>query len=638
MLRVLTRLRFLLPYFLIFIAIQSITRIVLLTRAVFDVDFSTYEMLGLFGLGTYFDFITASFVLLPIVALLLVTPKKLHKAADLVLRFVASYVWLFTAVSEYLFWDEFHTRFNFIAVDYLVYTQEVIGNIIESYPVGWLLLIIGIAAAFITWLSCQFNAAGKHMFLLSQNKRVKGKIVATTLAIVVSAYIISDVGQSAFSENAEANELAGNGIYNLFYAYANNEISFDRFYKVRDHKDVAVQARSLLDESDDGVQFTTAEGEDLTRLVKRQGPEKHKNVIIVVMESMSAAYMQAFGNESDITPNLDALADEGLFFTKLYATGTRTVRGLEAVALSIPPTPGQSIVRRVDNGGLFSIGYVFKDRGYDTKFIYGGYGYFDNMNAFFSGNGFDVVDRTNFKKEEVEFSNIWGVSDEDLFKKVVNEADASYATKKPFMHVVMTTSNHRPYTYPEGRIDIPSKKGGRYGGVKYADYSVGKLIEQAKTKPWFRDTVFVFVADHTAGASGKIELDPVKYHIPMIFYAPGFIKPNTFDRIASQIDLAPTLLGQLNFSYYTKFYGEDVLHDEDEIPHAFISTYQKVGVLKDHDLTILAPKKTVEHYPINDAAAETKVEDELDELEAISYYQSASWWREQFKRIPTVVK
>lgn len=160
------------------------------------------------------------------------------------------------------------------------------------------------------------------------------------------------------------------------------------------------------------------------------------------------------------------------------------------------------IVRLQGNDNLRGIWSVFRERGYDTKWIYGGYGYFDNMNAYFSGNGFTVVDRTVMQPEEITFSNIWGVCDENLFARAIKEADASHAAGKPFFNFVLTTSNHRPYTYPDGRISIPSKSG-RNGGVMYADYSIGKFMEEARKHPWFDDTVFVFVADHGASSSGR---------------------------------------------------------------------------------------------------------------------------------------
>lgn len=263
----------------------------------------------------------------------------------------------------------------------------------------------------------------------------------------------------------------------------------------------------------------------------------------------------------------------------------------------------------------------------------GGYGYFDNMNAFFARNGFDIIDRARIEKSEIHFANIWGVCDEDMFARAIKEADQSHRSGKPFMQLIMTTSNHRPFTYPDGRIDIASHSG-RLGGVKYADYSVGKLIEAAKQKPWFKDTIFVFVADHTAGAGGKAELDTHKYHIPMIFYAPGFIEPARYEKTASQIDMAPVLLGILNFSYFTKFFGENLLNDNNEAPHAFISNFQKIALVKQGELTVLAPKRQVQQFAWPAITSKNLYSPLVEDT--ITYYQSASTWKEQFKRIPTV--
>lgn len=627
--------RRLLPYAVIFLALQTTLRLSLLERAWFDVEFIPSDIFRVLGVGLWFDAVTAIFLLLAIAFFFMVIPSRLlarfpGKRVEFTARFLFCYALLFDAVAEHLFWSEFSTRFNFIAVDYLIYTQEVIGNIAESYPLFWLLLAIAACAAIVSWVSLRIHMPHE----IRPTFRKRAGAFAILLLASGAVYSLSNTGQATIPDNAEASELAANGIYNLFAAFWNNEISYTRFYATRPDELVHNNARHLLWEQESD--FVTPEGNDLTRAIRPHGSERRKNVVLVVMESMSADYMGAFGNKDGLTPNLDRLAKEGLLFSNLYATGTRTVRGLEAVTLSIPPTPGQSIIRRPNNSDLFSLGFIFQDRGYDTNFIYGGYGYFDNMNTFFSGNGFSILDRSSMTPDEIQFANVWGICDEDMFARSVREADRSFAEKKPFMHLIMTTSNHRPYTYPEGRIDI-APHSGRLGGVKYADYSVGKLIETAKTKPWFKDTVFVFVADHTAGAGGKAELDPRKYHIPLIFYAPGFIKPGRYEKIASQIDTAPVLLGLINFSYYTKFFGENLLNDADEIPHAFISNYQKVALVKNDGLTVLAPKRSIEEYSWPEVKP-VEASDEKRVADAITYYQSASWWREQYRRIPTVYR
>ena len=626
--------RRLLPYCLIFLALQTALRLSLLARSMMEVEYSLLDVAQLLLRGAWFDLVVLAFMCLPLALYFWLLPARKHgslldRRVDAGFRVFFCILWLFTFVSEHLFWTEFTTRFNFIAVDYLIYTQEVIGNIVESYPLVPILLGIALVALGLSWLSLRSQPLAAQPLPFGRRSAALG----LWLVLCAGLYGASRMEQAQFSANAEAGELAANGTYNLFYAFWHNEIYYDRFYATEPNATVAADTRRLL--SEENSHFVKAEGEDFTRLIRPRGPERHKNVVLVVMESMSADYMAAFGNTQNLTPELDALAKQGLFFTQTYATGTRTVRGLEAVTLSIPPTPGQSIIRRPNNDNLFSLGFVFQDRGYDTHFIYGGYGYFDNMNAFFAGNGFSIIDRTDMPKDQVQFANVWGICDEDMFRRAIAEADRSVAAGRPFMQLIMTTSNHRPYTYPEGRIDI-APKSGRSGGVKYADYSVGRLMAEAKQKPWFKDTVFVFVADHTAGAGGKAELDPRKYHIPMIFYAPGFIRPQRYEAVASQIDLAPILLGLLNFSYYTKFYGEDVLNDADEIPHAFISNYQKVALVKEGELTVLAPKRRVEQYRW--PQVEPMSPDARLVHEAVAYYQSASWWREHYRRIPTRVQ
>ncbi len=654
--------RRLVPYAILFIAIETITRISLLLRAWNETGVSVVDAMKAMAIGLWFDITTLSFFLIvpALYYLLLPTARQgstLDRRVDLILRVIFSFILLFASVSEHLFWSEFSTRFNFIAVDYLVYTNEVLGNIVESYPVGWLILVIaaiasaiGFFSAFMLPIMWPLSSAEE----LVQKKLVAKKIIsekiiaekfvgkkfinraggfAGLLLFAVAMWSASRVEWTNFSDNTEASEVAANGIYNLFYAFWNNEINYDRFYATQNKEKVAVNTHKLLTE--EYSDFNSDAPDELVRTVRSGGNELHKNVIIVVMESMSAEYMKTFGSGRELTPNLDQLAKEGLLFSRTYATGTRTVRGLEALVLSLPPTPGQSIIRRPDNEGLFSLGFIFKDRGYDTRFIYGGYGYFDNMNGFFSANGFDIVDRSSMSREEVHFANAWGVADDDMFMRLIKEADQSYAAGKPFMHMIMTTSNHRPYTYPEGKIDIPSKKG-REGGVKFADYSIGVLLKEAKRKPWFKDTLFIFVADHTAGVAGKVELDPGKYHIPMIFYAPAFIKPGRYDKIASQIDMAPVLLGKLQFNYRTKFYGEDLLHDSDEIPHAFISNYQKVALVRDGIITILSPKRAIKQIKLSDETILPEIVQQ-DKNDAIAFYESASWWKEKYRRIPTVI-
>lgn len=621
--------------FLIFAFISFVVRTIFLVQEIQEIELSFLLILKIYLVGLFFDFITLCYIaLIPLLYYVFVPAKLFNKKShQLFLRslyFVLVFVFIFSAFSEWFFFEEFQTRFNFIAVDYLIYTQEVIGNIVESYPIYYLILVIFIISVIVFYFTHKKIIIEKH-----HNFSLKLKKFSVYISILMMAFFFIDSSKlsGSFSQNNYVREIMQNGVYQLFSAYRNNQIDYEQLYVTRDIKVAVDQLRHSIKKQEPNSKFLNEE--DISRLISapKLNGEKRYNVVLVVMESFSAEFMTFFGNKDNITPNLDNLAKKGLLFTNLKATGTRTVRGLEAISLSIPPTPGNSIVRRPNNENLFNISSPLKERGYEAKFIYGGFGYFDNMNYFFGNNGFEIVDRDDFGRDEITFSNTWGVSDEDLLNKVLKEADKSFAAKKPFLNFVMTTSNHRPFTYPEGKIDIASKSG-RKGAVKYADYAIGKFIEQAQKKPWFENTIFVFAADHCAGSAGNTDLPLWRYQIPAIFYAPKIIKPGTFDVNVSQIDIAPTLLGMLNLSYKSKFFGTDVLNNKKTLDHhAFVSTYSDIGYFEDNKLYLLKPKKEIKFFNVkiknfgwDGSREELSQEYEKEELEeVIGYYEAASY-------------
>lgn len=545
-----------------------------------------------------------------------------RKAILLLDFFIITYLLLFNAVSEWFFWDEFATRYNFIAVDYLVYTTEVIGNIRESYPIVWIMLSVFLLTISLVWWLRRpvTRSVGLRPVFWKRSLAAIG-----LLLLPVTGYFLVNDKLRAFSGNEYANELAGNGLFTLASAFTHNELDFSKFYtNLSDRKAFSILREAL---SSPNSHFVSDDVFNIERTITSQEPEKKMNVVLISVESLSASFMQAFGNTQHITPVLDSLARQSLFFTRLYASGTRTVRGLEALSLSIPPTPGQSIVKRPGNEGLFSLGAVFKSKGYNTQYIYGGYGYFDNMNYFFSHNNYEVIDRTALAPEQVHYANIWGVADEDLFTLALQQLDSDYAKGKPFFSHIMTVSNHRPFTYPDGRIDIPPAQQAREGAVKYTDYSIGQFIQQAARKPWYHNTVFVIVADHCAGSAGSVQLPLNGYHIPLLIYSPGNIEPQKIDKLTAQIDIAPTLLGLLHFQYRSKFFGQDIFSVPAWRERAFISTYQGLGFFKHDRLIIQSPVKKLSEFIPDETTGNAQPVPLTDSLanQAIAWYQCASW-------------
>jgi len=613
----------------VWLLVFLLTRTVLLAVHFASTDIGLSQLPALYGVGLFYDLVFLLYASLPLALYLLLCPKRLwqlrsHRWLLLALAAISFFAMLFTATAEWLFWDEFGVRFNFIAVDYLVYSKEVVDNIMQSYPIYPLLSLLALLAVGLVFaLRPLFKRAFAAPFL-PKSRAFAGIFI---LALATGAAILG-VGQDfprASGGNSYLRELASNGPYQFFAAFRNNELDYRGLYATIDDKQVAQLLREQV--APNNPRFIGSDPLSIRRVVENPGEPKRLNIMLVMVESLSAKYLGSFGDTHGLTPNLDELRKQSLTFTNFYATGTRTDRGLEAVTLSIPPTPGRSIVKRIGReSGYASLGKQLGVRGYDSVFLYGGRGYFDNMNAFFSGNGYRIIDQSSVAESEITFKNAWGMSDEDLFRQAIRVADEDYQAGKPFFFHLMTTSNHRPYTYPDGRIDIASGSG-RYGAVKYTDYAIAEFIKAARQKPWFDDTVFVIVADHCAGSAGWQDLPVENYHIPLFIYSPKHVGAREFSGVSSQIDIAPTLMGLLNLDYVSTFFGRDLLRESALPGRALIGNYQHLGLFDGENLAILSPGKGMRrHNQALGASVEVKV-DTKDPLmqRDIAWYQGASY-------------
>ena len=608
-----------------------------------DLDLNLLHIVRAFFTGFSFDIaVGALFLFLYAVYLLLFPKKWIGSKFDriftyfyLILILIIIY---FSLLAEIPFWDEFGVRFNFIAVDYLIYTYEVIENINQSYPLP---VIFGVLVALV-WLTLFFlkkKGAFRHAFSDKRSISIRLRFAFPVLLIGIALGTFLKNKQAESTDNLVINELGKNGVFSFFTAFKANELDYMTFYpSIPDHDAYKVLKTDLLQNNQT---YVTSHWDDISRSTKGEQEQK-PNIILITIESFSGEFLQAFGNKDHITPNYDRLANESIFFTNLYATGTRTVRGMEALTLSVPPTPGNSIVRRPNNQNLFSIASILKKKNYQPYFIYGGDGYFDNMNNFFGGQGFDIVDRNRgnalsddiktkrfqIPDQEVSFENAWGICDEDLYRQSIKYADKNSKAGKPFFEFVMTTSNHKPYTFPKGKIDLP--QGDRNAAVKYTDYALGKFLAEAKTKPWFQNTVFVIVADHCANSAGKWEINIKNHHVPVIIYNLK-LQPEKLTRLTSQIDVMPTLFGYLGWNYNSSLYGKDINQTKLGEERAFIGNYRTLGMLKTNIFTQIDDRKRVKQFDVSGADqtfSEIKNQNKTLVSETIATYQTAS---ERFK-------
>lgn len=527
------------------------------------------------------------------------------------------FLMIINVISECVFWNEFGVRYNFIAVDYLVYTNEVIGNIMESYPIVPMFLGVLLVAVLVSW-----RLFRRRDFSESGN----GGAVPFLATFVIYAVLFAGSFfwlrysyRNLQSANNYATELQCNGCWNFLEAYSSSTLEYDRFYQMLPDDEAAGLKLALCHSANsNGIQ-----------IIRDSIPPIKKNIVVIAVESLSADFLSAYGNEDGLTPNLDTLIDKSLVFDNLYAAGNRSVRGLEALTLCLPPSAGESVIKRPDNAGMFSTGTVLRANGYTTTFIYGGDSYFDNMQTYFSGNGFEIIDKSSYPKEDITFSNIWGTCDEDSYRVALKEFDRKAESGTPFHAIIFTISNHRPYTFPEGKITYDGEMKSRSAAVKYTDFAIGQFLSEASKKPWFGNTVFVIVADHCASSAGKTSIPVDKYHIPAIVYSPGFIRPQRVEKVCSQIDLMPTVFSLLHFSYDSKFYGQNIL-DSEYNQRAFMATYQDLGYYSDDVLTVLSPVRRVQQFDVTETApwshSETirETSDETLVKEAQAFYQTVN--------------
>lgn len=543
------------------------------------------------------------------------------------------FLMIVNVISECVFWNEFGVRYNFIAVDYLVYTNEVIGNIMESYPIVPMFLGVFLVAVLICW-----RLFRRKDFSESGN----GGAVPFLATFVIYAVLFAGSFfwlrfsyRNLQSSNNYATELQCNGCWNFLEAYSSSTLEYDRFYQMLPEDEAQGLKLALCgqvpvrEEAGSAVRQADQPADAAVRMIRDSVPPVRKNIVMITVESLSADFLAAYGNEDGITPNLDTLIEKSLVFDNLYAAGNRSVRGLEALTLCIPPSAGESLIKRPDNAGLFSTGTVLRENGYTTSFIYGGDSYFDNMRAYFSGNGFEIIDKYCYPKEDITFSNIWGTCDEDSYRVALKEFDKKAESGTPFHAIIFTISNHRPYTFPEGKITYDGEMKSRSAAVKYTDFAIGQFLAEASRRPWFGNTVFIVVADHCASSAGKTSIPVDKYHIPAIVYSPGFIQPRRVEKLCSQIDLMPTIFSLLHFSYDSKFYGRDILAP-DYNQRAFMATYQDLGYYSDDVLTVLSPVRRIRQFDVRETGpwshTETPKETPADSLvrEAQAFYQTVN--------------
>jgi phosphoglycerol transferase MdoB-like AlkP superfamily enzyme len=579
--------------------------------------------------GSCRDFLVALLLLVPLLAwYLFVSNRWANQPWHRRLFWSACYVWwlveIFLLGVEYFFFDEFQSRFNTVAVDYILYPHEVFINIWDSYPVGKVVLGCALAAGA-WWFGARklFGQMWEHPV-----SRVR-RFVALAGLIALIAMLVPTINfkGATVSQDRTLNEIANNGSIALASAAWTRNLDYAAFYKTIPLDEAYQRVRSLV--ASTNSEFL-AEGKSILRQVRGDTSRPRLNVVLLLEESFGSEFWGCLGRTNTLTPEMDKLAlDEGILFTNLYASGNRTVRGLEGVLSSFPPLPGDSIVKRDRSDNVETLARVLRRDGYASVFLYGGRGLFDGMRSFAVNNGFErFVEQKDFANPT--YTTIWGVCDEDIFARSIEEFRELSRQGKPFFGTVLSVSNHKPYTYPAGKIPEDPNEQRRENAVKYSDFALGEFFRAARKESFWTNTIFVVVADHGARVYGSQSIPIYSYEIPLVVLGPAVVKEaSRIGTLGGSLDVAPTILGLLGRPYESMFFGRDLLSESPVTGRAALNHNRDVGLFMHDRLVVLGMKQSVEFYAGNPKVVDMKLmtaptAEELElEQDAIALYQVA---------------
>ena len=541
---------------------------------------------------------------------------------------------------------EYDSRPNRIFVEYLKYPNEVFTMLWTGFKIH---LFAGIAATALT----VFGLSRLLRPALAQERPQKNLHFLIAWPLIVFLCLLSirssvdhrpaNPALFALSSDSMVNSLILNSTWSVTHAIygLRHENRSSEIYGAMEKEDILEQwklTRNMLHD-----QRTLLNSEDIPTLVEQKATMRRKkplNLVIILEESLGATFVESLGGVP-VTPELEKLKSQGWWFEQLYATGTRSVRGIEAVTTGFLPTPAQAIVKlTLAQSNFAGLAEILGKQGYESEFIYGGESHFDNMRGFFLSNGFSKVTDQNDYKNPV-FKGSWGVSDEDLLNKTHERLQEKHKEGKQSFTLVFTSSNHAPFEFPDGRISLYDKeKGTDNNAVKYTDYALGQLMKKARESDYWKDTIFLVVADHDIRVKGESTIPIERFHIPGLILGAD-IKPRRIKTVASQVDLPTTLLSLLGIDSQHPMVGRDLTQEPEGLAGRAMMQYeQNYGWMEGQNVVILRSEKPVAHgiyHPDTKhlEMTDSPAKDTGIEKRALAHVLLPSWlYREQRYKLP----
>ncbi|MBN2226042.1 MAG: LTA synthase family protein [candidate division Zixibacteria bacterium] len=549
-----------------------------------------------FGLGFRFDAKVLAILFLPLYLLTLLPTVDFHEKG---IRKAFAWVltpwfgiFIFLGIADIRFFGIFGSRLNFWAVEYLEHTDLFLYSIVSD-AAFWmsLVLILAMTALYYIAIRIALNRLTRRRSYPSWSSRIIWHIIVLALlAFAIRGKLgmkALDWGAAFFCEDQFANQLALNSVYtfghSLYEEWRDGRSPTDpnkqrfAFYPIDDACDTVCD---MLD-----IEPTGCDSLDLTRKLGEDGNLGFiPNVVIIIMESWSNDRIGVLDSDVHISPHFDSLSNHGLLFTRFYANGIRTNRGLPAIVCSFPALPGRSIMKRYSASHPFrSLAEILDTYGVTSIFAHGGDIEFDNMEGFLRAVGYDRFFGEDDFGDALRLGK-WGIADHAFFERLADKIDSF---PRPFNLTALSLSYHDPYLIPDERFrrfDDNSEDNRKLNSLYYTDWALGRFFDRIRNEPFVDSTIFIITADHYPHQSGTYPLAPANFKIPLFIYAPGIIGDfaQKTDVIASQVDILPTLLTLMGITADGIVWGRDVLSlDNADSGFAVIVADEKLGLVQD---------------------------------------------------------
>ena len=481
-----------------------------------------------------------------------------------------------------------------------------------------------------------------HEILFTQQEKFAfGKIIST---IIFAGLIFLGIrgridekspiriGTAYFSDNSFANQLGLNPVFTFLRSWLDDQSPENDQLKLMDEKTAIAFVRKSFGATDADSpvlrKIISDSAVQKTNPLKLSGQNFNEmNVVIVIMESMSKYFMGEYGGPK-LTPELDSIAKRSYSFENIYTSGIHTFNGIYSTLFSYPALMHQHPMNKIPSRKFYGISSVLKEKNYATIFFTTHDGQFDNAEGFLHANDFDEIISKEDYPSNKSLSTL-GVPDDFMFEfsiPVLNEINKS---GEKFLCAFMTASNHKPFVLPENIPFHPKSTSEDEKMVEYADWSVGKFLKLASLQPWYKNTIFVFVADHGCDLSGTYDMPLSYHHSPLIIHSPELIpQPETFDCLGGQMDIFPTLMGLMNIAYENNTMGIDLL--KEKRPFIYFTADDKIGCLDKEYFFLRKNDGSESLYHYQNASTENileKYEAKADSMKnyAYSMLQTTQW-------------